>query len=280
MYKTNKQLKQEAKQALSGKWGVAVLMTLLTTVITYSLSTGKPESIVVTVTSLIATLLNVILSVGLLSFFFKICCGQKNLATFKDLFFGFHCHPGKALLLYLLTILYLLPGTFVYLILVFAGIFALLAGSGISAGSFLQNGIPIESGIATGVLLIFFLCTVLYFIYAVYIETTYCLIYYLLLDYPDLSVSQIWKRSAQLMKGNRWRKFKLDLSFFLWIFASLFTLLIGLLWVSVYMQATYTEFYLDIVQQQAAKNPSIAASSQENAYTEIYQSGIDPNTFQ
>ena len=75
MYKTNRQLKEEAKQALSGKWGIAVLMSLFTVIITYSFNVGNVESPAFTITSLISSVLSIILNVGLLSFFFKICCG-------------------------------------------------------------------------------------------------------------------------------------------------------------------------------------------------------------
>ena len=267
MYKTNSQLKQEAKQALSGKWGIAVLMSLLTGIVVYSLSLGDTESIAVTITSFIGTLLNIILNVGFLSFLLKICCGQKDLATFKDLFFGFQCHPGKALLLYLLNVLYILPGTFIYIILLVVFMFAMMASSGASINAMLYSSIEMEPAMLIAFLVVFILLTILYFIYAVYIGTTYGLIYYLLLDYPDLSVGQIWKRSAQLMKGHRLRKVKLELSFIPWIIASIFTLFIGMLWLNVYMNATFTEFYLDLVQQQAYKAQPSTIPNQTTTYT-------------
>lgn len=261
MYKTTSQLKQEAKQALSGKWGVAVFMTLLTVVITYSLNIGGTESVAVTITSLISSLLSIILNVGLLSFFLKICCGQKEAAGFKDLFFGFQCHPGKALLLYLLNVLYLLPGTFIYVILLVVLMFTMFAN--VSYSDFMYADMTPAQ--ATVFLIVFLVLIILYIIYACYIQLTYGLVYYLLLDYPDLPVSQIWKRSAQLMKGHRWRKFKLELSFIPWMIASIFTLFIGYLWVSVYMNAAFTEFYLDLVQVQAYKNQY--TSNQATTYT-------------
>ena len=68
------------------------------------------------------------------------------------------------------------------------------------------------------------------------------------------------------MKGHRWRKVKLELSFIPWILATIFTLFIGILWVNVYMCATYTEFYLDLVQQQAYKSHTSAMPNQSTAY--------------
>lgn len=306
MYKSNRELKQEARQALSGKWLTAVGMTLLTGLITYSLSYTNPENpnIMVTFTSLIASVLNVILSVGLLSFFMKICCGQKQDAGFKDLFYGFQCHPGKAILLYLLNTLYLLPGTLIYLVLTFVFLFVTFASSGASLNSMLYDNIYIDTTMLVGFLVIFIALTILYIVYAIYIEATYGLVYYLLLDYPDLSTTQIWKRSAQMMKGHRLRKIGLELSFIPWTIVSIFTLFIGLFWLVPYMNASYTEFYLDLVKHQTAPKQEGTVPNQQFYYetstspsdtnmthdceqahpetqeqTEGDYRGIDPNTF-
>lgn len=275
MYKKNSQLKQEARQALSKKWGVAVVMALFTTTISYSLNMGDPDSGAILITSLISTLVGIILNVGFLSFFLKLCCGQKNDAGFKDLFYGFQCHPGKALLLALLSILYLLPGTFIYLILNIAIIFGLFTSSGISLDTMLSAPVDMAPAAGIGFIIAFIILTILYIVYAVYIDTTYCLVFYLLLDYPDLSVTEIWKRSAQLMKGNRLRKVGLDISFFPWILASAITLFIGILWVEAYSKATYTCFYLDIVQNQVAK----AQPNVSSVVEPVEHIGIDTNTF-
>lgn len=249
MYKTNRHLKEEAKQALSGKWGIAVLMSLFTVVITYSFNVGNVESPAFTITSLISSVLSIILNVGFLSFFLKICCGQKESASFSDLFYGFQCRPGKAILLYLLNVLYLLPGTFIYVILLLVLMFTTFAS--VSYNDLMYADIPPSQ--ASVFIIGFLAILILYIIYACYIQLTYGMVYYLLLDYPDLPVNQIWKRSAQLMKGHRWRKFKLELSFIPWMIACIFTLFIGYLWLGAYMNATFTEFYLDLVQQQAYK---------------------------
>lgn len=287
MYKTNSQLKQKAKQALAGKWMTAVGMTLLTAFITYSLSYTNPQnpSIIITFTSLVATVLNVIFNVGLLSFFMKICCGQKQDAGFKDLFYGFQCNPGKAILLYLLNTLYLLPGTLIYAIICFVFLFVAFASSGVSFDTLLTDNIYVDTTMLAGFVVIFLVLTILYIVYAVYIQVTYGLVYFLLLDYPDLSATQIWKRSAQLMKGHRLRKVGLELSFIPWMLASMFTLFIGLLWVGAYMNATYTEFYLDLVKHQAAPSDINMTHDCEQAHPETQDvasgdyRGIDAETF-
>lgn len=284
MHKTTRQLKQEAKQALAGKWPLAIAMTLVSGFIGVSLSYPTPNGIMITIFSLISTALSVILNVGLLSFLLKLCCGQKDQAAFKDLFYGFQCHPGKALLLYLLMILYLLPGTLIYAILVVVFLFTMLAGAGADIASIMYgSSLYFDPTAYIGFLGIFLLFTLLYVIYAVYINTTYGQVYYLLLDYPELPATEIWKRSKQLMKGNRWRMIKLQLSFvpILLLFAIAFACLsiipaliivgtilffVATLWVGVHMNTALTAFYLDLVQIQAAKNYK-AAANQYTTYT-------------
>ncbi len=285
IHKTTRQLKQEAKQALSGKWLIACVMTLAASFIGFSLTYTNQNGFMVTIISLISTALGVIFNVGLSSFMLKICCGQKEQAGFKDLLYGFQCHPGKALLLYLLTMLYLLPGTLIYSILIVVFLFTMLAGAGADIASIMYgSSLYFDPTAYVGFLGVFLLFTLLYVIYAVYISTTYGQVYYLLLDYPELPTTEIWKRSKQLMKGNRWRMIKLQLSFvpliLLFLIAFVFLSVIPYLniigailffaatvWVGVYMNAALTTFYLDLVQLQAAKNYANTAANQYTTYT-------------
>lgn len=197
MYKTNKQLRQTARQALSGKWGTAVFMLilngLLTLVISYLPVIGYASSF-----------FTAILNVGFFSFLLKLCCNQKSGARISDLFYGFHCYPAKALLLYLYTILYTLPGSIIYAVL--AALFLFVSFSGMD--STYINPIALVCFI-----LVFLVLTLLFMAYAFYIDATYGMVYFLLLDYPDLPVHDIWRRSKQLMTGHRKQYVFLQLSF-------------------------------------------------------------------
>lgn len=259
MYKTARQLKTEARQALAGKWGLAVLMTVLTSLVATTFTIPVSENAAVSYGSVVGTALSTIFMVGFYSFLLKLCCGQKDQAALKDIIYGFQCHPGKALLLYLLSVLYILPGSLIYAIVLVIFSFSTIASSGVdlSADLLLSGALPISSGSATTFFIVFLVLTIAFIIYACYIELTYSMVYFLLLDYPDLPVNEIWKRSRQLMKGNRLRLLGIELSFIGWILLSILTLGIGILWVQPYMLATETAFYLDLVQQQAGRNVSV-----------------------
>ncbi|MBQ8815866.1 MAG: DUF975 family protein [Lachnospiraceae bacterium] len=262
MYKTGSQLKRQAREALSGKWGTAVLMALLISAVSVVFSYSTSENVSISFGSLIGTILSIFLTVGISSFMLKICCGQKDQATFADIIYGFQCHPGKALLLYLLSILYLVPGTLIYALLIFVLTLSVFAGGGMSLYTFLYTDAYIDPSTAGLFVIIFFLLTVAYAIYAAYISLTYSMVYYVLLDYPDLPVNEIWKRSRLLMKGNRMRLFGIELSFIGWMFLCIFTAGIGFLWLSPYMQATQAAFYLDLVQQHSLRYNAAGMSGQ------------------
>ena len=71
------------------------------------------------------------------------------------------------------------------------------------------------------------------------------------MDFPDLKVTQAYKRSSQLMKGRRLRLLGLSLSFLPWALLSCVTLGIGFLYLLPYMGCANVEFYLDLVQSKS-----------------------------
>lgn len=76
--------------------------------------------------------------------------------------------------------------------------------------------------------------------------------YRILLDYPSLSGFHAMKRSLRLMNGHKLRFFLLTLSFLPLEILSLMTMGIGSLWLTPYMNMTFTHFYLDLAQANEA----------------------------
>lgn len=72
----------------------------------------------------------------------------------------------------------------------------------------------------------------------------YRMIPYLLADHPDMTKEEAFKMSKQMMKGNKWRAFVLDLSFILWGMLGVITLgIVNVLWVDPYKQLTDAALY-------------------------------------
>ena len=77
--------------------------------------------------------------------------------------------------------------------------------------------------------------------------------FYVYLDYPDLSVSEILKMSVKIMNGKKRDLFYVRLSFLPLFLLVLITFGLGLFWFLPYYQVTMALYYLDLMKPQ---NPS------------------------
>lgn len=79
----------------------------------------------------------------------------------------------------------------------------------------------------------------------------YRMIPYILAENPRIKRKEAFKLSKQMMKGNKWRTFVLDLSFIGWNILSVFTFgLLNILYVNPYKASTLAELYM-VLRNQA-----------------------------
>lgn len=74
----------------------------------------------------------------------------------------------------------------------------------------------------------------------------YSMSYYVSIDHPEYNWKQCINESRRIMKGHKWEKFVLDLSFIGWLFIGSFCAGVGNMWVAPYINATGTNFYESI----------------------------------
>ena len=111
--------------------------------------------------------------------------------------------------------------------------------------------------------LFLFFWTLLFIIPGIIKSFSYRMVPYILVDQPELTATQAITRSRQMMKGNKWRAFVLDLSFILWYILSGLTFgLLGLFFVHPYYEATNAELY------QALKNAPVDGGYDDDRYDE------------
>lgn len=73
----------------------------------------------------------------------------------------------------------------------------------------------------------------------------YRMIPYILAEKPKIKRKEAFELSKQMMKGNKWKTFILDMSFFLWNLLSTLTFgIVGMLYVNPYNAATIMELYM------------------------------------
>lgn len=75
---------------------------------------------------------------------------------------------------------------------------------------------------------------------------SYAMTEYILAESPNITASEAIQRSKVMMYGNRWRLFCLEFSFIGWSILATLTFGIGYLWLTPYMQAAKSAFFREI----------------------------------
>ncbi len=107
------------------------------------------------------------------------------------------------------------------------------------------------------VMLYTFLWSLLFIIPGIIKGYSYAMTPYILLDRPELSATEAIKESEKMMDGHKMDLFILELSFLGWIFLSMLTCGILVLYVEPYMEATRAAFYLEL------KGPDFEPAAEE-----------------
>lgn len=81
---------------------------------------------------------------------------------------------------------------------------------------------------------------------AIIVKYMYCMVPYLLHDYPELTPREAMKISREMMSGQKWNIFILDLTFIGWILLSILTAGLGVIFVEPYMSTARAVFYEDL----------------------------------
>lgn len=249
-YLSSASLKTMAKGQLLGKYGTAigalVLMQLCTLPISLAISFLIGTDTVITVliycaAEFLLQLFTGFFHAGQSFIYLKIACREKP--EIGDLFYCFKGDTSKVLHLQAVlggvSILCSLPA----LIL---GIFTTQSVNLTDTDAIAAGNIPINP-------VLFLLYVIVYLagmIITVYVGLMLSQVYYMMLDFPAYSASQLLKMSIQLMKGNKGRLFYIRLSFIPLLLLSLLSCGIALLWIYPYMQATYANFYLDVIKKK------------------------------
>lgn len=95
------------------------------------------------------------------------------------------------------------------------------------------------------------LWTLLFVIPGIVKELEYSMIPYILAEDPDISTSDAFARSKQMTTGQKMDLFVLGLSFIGWKILGAICCGVGTLFVNPYVDATYTEVYYDLKENNA-----------------------------
>lgn len=102
--------------------------------------------------------------------------------------------------------------------------------------------------------------TLLFIIPGIYWSYCYALVPYLLAENPYLTTTRAMELSKEIMYGEKWHYFVLELSFIGWNLLCVLTLGIGSFFLAPYKEATFAEFYA--AMRSKAMNQGITSSQE------------------
>ncbi len=221
-------VKAQARQALTGHYGTVIAANLLYLVISFliaefaagmAVGTGIVYLIMSFLMNGVTTALTGIFTMGLYFIYANLLFDQP--ASVQDLFHAFRENPQKAmtlaLIFYLLDYVCMLPST-LYL--------------GLNSGF-----------VSYHQLLVYFLIFALGNLVSFIIQLYFLFTYFLLLDYPSMTVRELFARSRQMMRGRMGTLFYIEISFIPLYLVGLLTFGIGCLYVMAYRYETVTAYY-------------------------------------
>lgn len=244
--RTSAELKQLAREALIGRYGIMAAASALMIALNV-LSVLLPDwifpgySILSQIgrfaASVVIALLVSLFGAGYARLALDAAYGQKP--PFGNMLYPFFHHPDRFLLAYLiLTLIQTVLQIPVYLI---SNLFSPAVSS--------SGTMALDE--ALSYLTVVLLCSSISTFIYVLITLRFAMTTYLLLDYDAIGPVQSLKESAQLMKGHKGRYFYLSISFFGVLFLGFLTCGIGFLWTMPYMETTIAFFYRDLKQDIA-----------------------------
>jgi hypothetical protein len=252
-YKKIYELKNTAKDKLEGKYGGAVLILLLSALMsgilrlsissvagatmstvysmTGSLNTVTALSFVFDALLLLATILLGVMNAGIALYFLNMACGQPF--SIGNLFYGYQGESKKTLLItaamVLLQAVCLWPGQYLAQNYLNTGDVKWIGYAFLACGLGLCLYLPVSLGISMS--------------------------FYLMLDFPQNPGGKTLSLCWRMMKGHKRRLFRLELSFLPLMLLCVLSFGIGFLWLNPYMQMTYTCFFLDLMNPRDTETP-------------------------
>lgn len=244
-FKSSAELKASARERLLGHYGTVIGAELIT------LALSGTASLAVSLLVDISTALGTVIYYAILFFisilmglftsgtcylYLKLICGRP--VSVGDLFYGFQLSPDKAITVQAWFTLLTYASSLPQFILTYK-----ISAVGYQTEKILPLLLPYAlSLIFSGVV-------------SVVLGLLYSQTFYLLHDFPQYTAQELLKKSRRLMVHHKGRLFYLYVSFLPLMLLGLFSFGLALLWVTPYMTATQTVFFLDLIQHntEAAK---------------------------
>lgn len=229
------QLRAAARAALDGKWWPLIGFVFVFWCVQFAVE--MVAGFIPLLGAFIPLALTGPFMLGLMSNILRVSRGGES--DFNDLWSGFH-NFGRAFGIYVL------PALMIFVPIFVVGIMVVIVGGamGFMAG---QESFGDPSSASAGFIIALLLLVMIPLcIYAIYIQTRFSFIYFILADHPETGVIDVLKGSWRLTSGRVLKVFWLGLTFIGWGLLAMLTLGLGLLALTPYMMVAYAKLYDDL----------------------------------
>ncbi len=252
MYQEISQLKKSSRNNLRGHYGMIIAVTLISLFVVMlfyipsrmMLFRGifTQSSLRITIGIICAFVISMVIMLLSAGFsWIHLNLAQKKKVKFRDVLHPFTNQPGKFIGSGLLRIA-------TALICLLPGVIGMLLSVDISIADFSYHFRSLPLFYISHLVII--AGGIVYYL----VVRSWSLSTYLMLDHPDMSVTQAFRKSKQMLKGNRRRRFRLLLSFVGLLILSILSFFIALLWVYPYMSQSMICFYLDLKAEENSEH--------------------------
>ena len=247
------ELRAKAREKLTGKWGKAVGITFAYLVIVFLISFiqahTEDQAFLYLVVSIIAFVIEIPLSFGLMYSFYKLFRNEET-SAFDFCSLGFS-NFGRS---WRVTgrMISKMIGPMILIIIAYILImssFSMFIMS--SAYSVMYSSSSSSVGTAGVLTLVGFVILIASSIWATTKMYYYMLSYLIAMDNPEMTAKETVEESRRLMTNNRAKLFWLQLSFIGWAILNAFTFGIGSLWLIPYIQFAIFSFYDKVREKNA-----------------------------
>lgn len=212
------EIREQAREALKGKWGKGSLITLAYLAFSFVLGFiaglfGEDSLVYDLIIEIATTIIQVPVAFGLVYAFIKLKRNEE-VKAFDFLSLGFSNFKRSWVISLRVVLKMIVP--FIVMVV------SIMLSTGALAG------------------LILFLVSYIWMMLKI---LYYSLTTFIAYDNPNMTSLEVVNESERMMKGNRWEIFVLSLSFIGWIILTVCTLGIGYFWLLPYMQVASICFY-------------------------------------
>lgn len=240
----------EARRKLVGKWGTAVLITLVFLAFSFLLSLleSHTSGFANLVVSILTVVIDIPLSFGLVMTFLKLFNGEY-VSAFSFFSLGFDNFGKSWSISWHIFLKILVP-----MILVVVSYVLIFAGTGyyIINDSLFAKTSSNTSGMSVGLMVLGFILLIVSLIWGITKSYYYQLAYLIGAEHQGITGEEAVFRSQKLMTNRRARLFFLEFSFIGWALLAALTFGIGILWLAPYMQFASIAFYKNALEETKA----------------------------